>query len=190
MSSLLNLKGQKFGEWEVLERDINNKVYGRGNCKPAFWICKCSCGTIKTISSSSLVHKRSTKCNNCKYKHITIPGEYWSRLLKGAKLRNHDVTITKEYIWSILQNQNFKCALSGIDISFPNKIRDLHFGKATASLDRIDSSKGYIKGNVQWVHKDVNNMKQSLSNKQFLEWCKLIYNHSKIMESKNALKKM
>ena len=28
--------------------------------------------------------------------------------------------------------------------------------KGTASLDRIDSTKGYVRGNIQWVHKDIN----------------------------------
>lgn len=46
-------------------------------------------------------------------------------------------------------------------------------------LDRIDSSKGYIEGNVQWVHKDVNMMKQNYSQKYFIEMCKKIYETNK-----------
>ena len=44
----------------------------------------------------------------------------------------------------------------------------------TASLDRIDSSKGYIEGNVQWVHKRVNLMKGNMSTENFIEWCNLV----------------
>lgn len=44
----------------------------------------------------------------------------------------------------------------------------------TASLDRIDSSKGYVEGNVQWVHKDVNYIKQDLEESYFKKLCKLI----------------
>ena len=43
-----------------------------------------------------------------------------------------------------------------------------------ASIDRIDSSKGYTEDNVQWVHKNVNNMKMQTSHQDFLNWCKLI----------------
>jgi hypothetical protein len=46
--------------------------------------------------------------------------------------------------------------------------------ETTASLDRIDSSKGYIKTNVQWVHKKVNKMKQDTSVDEFKHYCKLI----------------
>ena len=44
----------------------------------------------------------------------------------------------------------------------------------TASLDRIDSTKGYFIENVQWVHKYVNIMKWHTANQEFIEWCKLI----------------
>lgn len=45
------------------------------------------------------------------------------------------------------------------------------------SLDRIDSNKGYVEGNVQWVHKDVNMMKQSYSNERFIGICCMIALH-------------
>lgn len=47
----------------------------------------------------------------------------------------------------------------------------------TASLDRIDSTKGYVVGNVQRVHKSVNMMKQSLPNHIFIDWCQKIAKH-------------
>jgi hypothetical protein len=47
-------------------------------------------------------------------------------------------------------------------------------GDFSASLDRIDSSKGYVKGNVQWTHKTVNIMKQAMSDEELIDWCKVI----------------
>ena len=44
----------------------------------------------------------------------------------------------------------------------------------TASIDRIDSSIGYVIGNVQWVHKQVNFMKGTMEQKEFIKFCKLI----------------
>ena len=44
----------------------------------------------------------------------------------------------------------------------------------TASLDRIDSNKGYTIDNVQWVHKDINKMKMDLEEDVFIDNCKLI----------------
>lgn len=47
----------------------------------------------------------------------------------------------------------------------------------TASIDRIDSSKGYTKDNIQWVHKNVNIMKMDQTMDQFLYICKKIVDH-------------
>jgi len=47
-----------------------------------------------------------------------------------------------------------------------------------ASLDRIDSTGGYTEGNVQWVHRTVNFMKQSLSDAELVQWCRRIVEFS------------
>ena len=52
----------------------------------------------------------------------------------------------------------------------------------TASLDRIDSSKGYVKDNVQWVHKDINRMKWNFPQDKFVKLCSFVAN--KIMDEK------
>jgi hypothetical protein len=38
----------------------------------------------------------------------------------------------------------------------------------TASLDRIDTYKGYVKGNVQWISMEANRMKNSLTKEKLL----------------------
>lgn len=39
---------------------------------------------------------------------------------------------------------------------------------------RIDSTGGYTEGNVQWVHRTVNFMKQSLSDAELVQWCRRV----------------
>ena len=34
--------------------------------------------------------------------------------------------------------------------------------------------KGYIQGNVQWLHKDINKMKWNFDQNKFLEYCRII----------------
>lgn len=43
------------------------------------------------------------------------------------------------------------------------------------SLDRKDSTKGYIKSNVVWCCWQANNMKQDLSMDDFKKWVNIIY---------------
>lgn len=94
---------------------------------------------------------------------------YWSSLKTGAKRRNLEFSISIEYGWRLFLNQNKKCAISDIDLIFRNNNSDKK--SQTASLDRIDSSKGYVEGNVQWVHKKINTIKWDLDQKEFIELC-------------------
>jgi hypothetical protein len=57
-----------------------------------------------------------------------------------------------------------------LPINFAYRVAD----PSDASLDRIDSSKGYIDGNVQWVHKEVNEMKMQATQNEFIEYCNLV----------------
>jgi len=78
-------------------------------------------------------------------------------------------------MWGLFLNQDRKCALSGLPLVF-----GANHGKieGTASLDRIDSSKGYTIDNVQWVHKIVNLMKQDSSDEEFVKMCRIVSNHN------------
>ena len=59
MSKLIDMTGKKFGEWTVIERDSSKKG------GTAYWICKCSCGNVKSVSGPSLRRGNSTSCG-CK----------------------------------------------------------------------------------------------------------------------------
>lgn len=108
-----------------------------------------------------------------------ISGDHWRRIQKGASSRNLELKITIEDAWNIYLQQNGKCAISGIDIVLRGQeigmsSKEVH-KKTTASLDRIDSSKGYTINNIQWIHKDINQMKSDRDMKTFLYWIKTIY---------------
>jgi hypothetical protein len=72
-----------------------------------------------------------------------------------------------EYAWDLFIAQNRTCVLSGVRLTFGKRGN-------TASLDRIDSSEGYVEGNVQWVHSEINRMKGRLSDKNFVEMCRKV----------------
>lgn len=153
-------------------------------------ICKCDCGRMADVNTNYLMRGLSKTCGHseCQYhrqdytnngkKNVKftgyedISGQLWASYKCGAERRNFEFEISLEYIWELFVKQNRKCALTG---------REIYFGKTntsdkTASLDRIDSKKGYIKGNVHWIHKDVNKMKMDLDIKIFISLCKEIAN--------------
>ena len=105
-----------------------------------------------------------------------LSGNYIAYFRRNAKKRNIECPLLDaekenfEYLWSLYLAQNKKCALSGIDLHLPLRRGDL----STASIDRIDSSKGYVKGNVQFLHKCVNAMKWAFEQEKFIILCHLI----------------
>lgn len=167
-----NLLGKKFGKLTCVE------YAGLKNHRHR-WNCKCDCGNTIEVTASKLLARKKLSCGCLTNKGSTswhwqgfgeISGTYFCHLVKGAKKRKLAVEITLEYIWDLFISQNKKCALTDLDINFGINYKD----KGTASLDRIDSSKGYILGNVQWIHKDLNTMKWDLEQKEFIKYCKLV----------------
>lgn len=55
MAQLIDLTGKVFGRWTVLARDTSKKG-------TAYWLCKCECGTEKSVCGSSLRGGVSTSC--------------------------------------------------------------------------------------------------------------------------------
>lgn len=171
--------GYRINNWEVLSDTLVRK-YGR-----MYLQVKCTCGSNmeKLIPKHHLYSKLSKGCEYCSMFHTStgyklLSGDYWSMLKKGANNRNIPFNITIEEAYKKIENQNFKCALTGLDIKFKKnttKGKKHDNTTKTASLDRIDSTKGYEIDNIQWVHKDVNIMKNKYNQDYFIKICKLIW---------------
>lgn len=113
-----------------------------------------------------------------KYKSKYFSSRYFSsNLIRKAKKRNLPFEITPAYVDLIFERQDFKCAYTGIDLVGCNDFSDARQYEKTASVDRIDSSKGYVKDNIQIVHKVVNMMKGNMSDDDFKMWCFLVANN-------------
>lgn len=154
-------------------------------------ICECKCGkTELDIDIRGLLIARTTSCGCSKERYNKMRGEnsvlfkgygeisgkYWGLIKTRAKRRNYDINITIEEAWKLFLKQNRKCALSGIPIKFVNSNKKA--SETTASLDRKDSSKGYVINNVQWVHKKINIMKNVYSHEEFVYLCKQVSIHN------------
>ena len=150
------------------------------------WKCRCECGNEKLISTHQITSGIQS-CGCAKgsnlptgeahwkwngYKEIT--GKLWNNYIFSARRRGIKFSISKDYAYEVFQSQKGKCALSGLDISLSTKKDPFK----TASIDRIDSSKGYEEGNIQWVGKAINMMKMSLTQDEFVGLCKTIVDHN------------
>lgn len=163
-----DLVGQTFGKWLVLSRLKRDSRY--------FWVCRCQCGFEMPIIGSNLINKSSTQCRRCAYNDMRckdiVPPWFMCHIKIGAKKRNLAYEITLEMVTQLFIDQNNKCKLSGLEIKFAPCLMDHRYKRATtASLDRIDSTKGYTADNIQWVHKDIQLLKMNLPEGRFKELC-------------------
>lgn len=165
---LAYLIGRKFDKLTVIRRMPSITQY-------SLFECKCDCGNIKIAKAKNLLCGNCKSCG-CKRKsrYEEIPGAYFGAMRQRAKLKSLECSVSKEYMWNLYLTQNKKCALTGMDIGFDP---DYRHGKQSASLDRIDSTKGYINGNVRWVHKKANQIKMDMTDDEFLMMCRRIVNH-------------
>lgn len=105
------------------------------------------------------------------YKGV-IRASFLHKYKTNAEMRKIEWSVSFDYLADLLIEQDFKCALTGVDLDAMQITNN-------CSLDRIDNSKGYTKDNVQWVTIMVNMCKQHYSQEEFIQMCKLIANKVK-----------
>jgi hypothetical protein len=177
-----DLTGQKFNKLTVISK-AESKY--NGHSKMSMWLCRCECGQTKIVAGCSLRSKNTKSCGKCPNRkahnrkgHGEISGAYWANLRHGAESRKIEMSITEKQAWDLFLQQERKCAISGVELIFASNYMKGGAAIQTASLDRIDRRKGYIIGNVRWVHKHINMMKNVLSDEEFIGWCKIVVEHA------------
>ena len=97
--------------------------------------------------------------------------------LRRIKRRNYEYDVDLEYLKKVWDSCNV-CVYSGVKLTLPTHIQNNN-PLVTASIDRIDSTKGYVKGNIQYISITANHAKNSMSHEQMLEFCGLIIENKK-----------
>jgi hypothetical protein len=184
--SCVDLTGKKFGKLIVESYAHVGKNNG------PYWNCLCECGNKHKVTSNGLKGGKALSCGCSKHfgktknigkecprwtGHELISGQFFSSIKGSAIKRGIEFSISIEDIWELYLKQNKKCALSGLELKFKSSCKDSRGN--TASLDRVDSTKGYTLDNIQLVHKDVNLMKNKFDQSYFVTFCELIVDHCK-----------
>ena len=118
---------------------------------------------------------------------VVLAGEIttrvWNQIRAGALRRDLEFSVTPEYCWEVFLQQRRKCALTGVKLTFPKRTTSVKSSRwkfeRTASLDRINSNRGYVPGNVRWTHKRVNVMRSDQTDDEFFMWCNLVVRHTR-----------
>jgi len=133
------------------------------------------------------VHKFCSPVCKGKWKYITgtsstenqykkISGNwdrYVSRLMYyNGRKRDH---LTRDIILQKLEEQGYKCALSGLPLTC-----QLEVGKKfpnNASIDRIEAGGPYVKDNIQIVCRALNHWRADTTVEDFVAMCRAVASH-------------
>jgi hypothetical protein len=173
-----DLTGKRFSRLEVIELD-----YIKEN--RAYWKCKCDCGTIKTIASSTL-QSGFTKSCGCLAKETignlrridygeaafnAVYGRYKAR----AKTKNVDFSLSKIDFLNITQSKCFYCNCEPNQIYRGEAVRNGEY--VYNGIDRIDSTKGYTLDNTVTCCWMCNRSKGADTLEYFYQWVDNAYNN-------------
>lgn len=137
-----------------------------------YWIFVCECGAEISRIPGHIYRNKNNACPDC----LKGPGSWGWRgvgelaqlhyraIYHSAQARNLEFAVSMDFLWRLFLSQDRKCAFTAWDLT-------LRKSKRTASLDRIDSTQGYVEGNVQWVHRDINRLKKNLPDERFIAMC-------------------
>jgi hypothetical protein len=150
-----------------------------------FWLAE-NPGALATTKNFVL----DARCNRCRQQELetslsALQGYtpeldlYWTKnfssLCAGARARNIEISITKDTLIERYLRNECKCEVTGILLK-PKAGRN---NRIAPSVDRIDSSGHYSRGNIQIVARAVNLMKGDMETEEFYEWCKRICERKK-----------
>lgn len=174
--------GNKINDWTVSKklRDENNQE---------MFECICKCSKIRIMSKMNLLYRDLSRCRDCynqerrdnnpDYKACgDVNGSFFSVICRRAKAKDLELNITPEYLWELFLSQGKKCALTREDLVIPLRSKNsVRTRVGNASLDRIDPTKGYIIGNVQWLCLETNYAKYRSQQEDFIALCCKVADH-------------
>ena len=130
------------------------------------WYCSRTCAV-------NYRNKNKAKYRTTSRLRSRSPEAFIRQLVRKKEMR---LSLTPEYYIELFYKQNGKCAISGRDMT-----HELGRGlvNTNISIDRIDPSRGYEKGNIQLVCRQANTMKYICTKEELISWCRDIINNNK-----------
>ena len=160
--------GTRFGKLVTVEQ-VESSSNGSER-----WRCRCDCGRETKSTALSLCCGLSTKCRSCA---STKPGSVLRRMYgkyKGGAIKR-GLTFTldlTEFRVTVTMNCHYCGAAPTTDIW--NSEEGFAGPQPVNGVDRVDSSEGYIAGNVVACCRACNDMKGTMGQRAFIKHCQQI----------------
>lgn len=172
MPRLIDLTGQTFGKWYVVER-VESRIKSNGRKGSAYWLCECECGNRNVVSSSNLRLGHSSRCTSCRARQPRqgrLVGEasrtkVLRQYKRGARDRSLSWNLLDEEFYQLVSLDCFYCGIPPCSTTYGGHGEFVHNG-----IDRLDSLLGYSIENVVTACKTCNFAKREMSYEDFMSW--------------------
>ena len=130
---LVNI-GDRFGTWEVIGLEENDKKYNYN------YICKCDCGNVRMIRKDKLVNFLFPKCDKC-LSNGTIDRKWdliksrWNSTINGA-LVHSNLELKKHYAWNCPEGHVYMDSIFMLEEECP-KCRELKLGSLKIERNKV-----------------------------------------------------
>jgi hypothetical protein len=139
--------------------------------------CSRTCGAILRNKKHSKGNLANLSANNRQDEYS--PFRYYINKARSTeRVENYGETnLTVEYLKQLWEQQKGICPYTGYLMELPKNTQEHHIkgSPLKASLDRINSSVGYLKGNVEFVCLSVNLSKSHFSREEMMNFFKNIH---------------
>jgi hypothetical protein len=91
--------------------------------------------------------------------------------------KSQKINVSLDYLFSLGEKQKWKCAMTGLPLEFTRggtTWGGFWCNPMSCTIDRIDSRKGYVEGNLQLVIWKINSLKRDIDDQEFIDICKLV----------------
>jgi hypothetical protein len=186
IGGFVDLTGRTFGKL-VVRSQANN-----GKCGRVRWNCDCECGNHTVVSAENLAAGRTESCRcgmGVRRNQRVPPYKYvWFNYRGSAKRRDLSFTLTLEQLAFIISQPCDYCGEPPSRPMSPSQMRHSSYESFRYNgIDRIDSDKGYVEGNVVPCCQPCNEMKSDKSRDEFLRLIAAIYRHRIAKSAKTVI---
>lgn len=169
------MTGATFNHWTVIGPAETRRLRVSGQTK-TYYPCRCVCGTEKPVYKNSLTSGKSKSCG-CKSAGRKPFGEAHKRNVFatykcGAARMGREFALTDAEFRDLISSPCFYCGSAPRNMTYKTNLNGC---VPYNGIDRVDNSGGYVSSNVVTACKNCNLAKRSLSQHEFLEMVRRIY---------------
>jgi len=178
MSNKRLVAGTKYNELTVIS------FHHRGNYGRSYYLFQCTCGKQKIMFGTNVTSGNTKSCG-CYLKrfkskfllpdNLAVKRHLILQYKRHAKDRNIKYNLSNQEFIKLISQPCHYCGTSPSNIK---KIKNHMDGFLYSGIDRVNSQEGYVKNNCVPCCDKCNKAKMAMSRDEFLNWIKLVYQHS------------